>query len=174
VAIFNLCLDDDLAGRFDAWAVDRGGRSMALRRLIDQASGEGRAAAFTPDGGERRPVNLRVRLSAADGAGLATAAAEMGLSRNAWATALICHRLQGRPTFPPGQDVTLLAMLTELRRIAVGANQIARALSAAAVAGEELDLALSYFNDLRAEVRGHMRDLFEAFEGNHTYWSVAA
>jgi hypothetical protein len=173
VAIFNLYLDDHLAGRFDAWAADRGGRSLALRHLIDQASREGRATAFTPGGGERRPVNLRVRLSAADGAGLSAAAAEMGLTRNAWVAALVRHRLLGRPTFPPDQDVTLLAMLTELRRIAVGANQIARALSAATVAGEELDLELSYFNDLRAEVRGHMRDLFEAFEGNHTYWSVA-
>jgi hypothetical protein len=171
VAIFNLSLDDDLAARFDAWSADRGGRFVVLRRLIDQASREGRPAAYTPGGGERRPVRLAVWMHATDEVGVAAAAAGMGLSRSAWAAALIRHRLQGRPTFPPDQGVTLLAAQTELRRIAVNVNQIARAQNTVAKDSHAPDLELAYLDDLRAEIRGHLRRIFEAFDGNHAYWS---
>jgi hypothetical protein len=174
VAIFNLRLDDELAARFDAWAADRGGRFVVLRQLIDQVSREGRPAAFTHGGGERRPVRMTVRLSPADRVGLSAAAAEMGLTRHAWACALIRHRLQGRPTFPPNQEVTLLAAQTELRRIAVNINQIARAQNTMVTAGVAPDLELSDLDNLRAEIRGHMRGIFEALAGNHTYWSGGA
>lgn len=172
VAIFNLRLDDDLAGRFDAWSAGRGGRSVALRRLIDQVSREGRPAAFTPS--ERRCVQVGFWLSTADGVRLAAAAAEMGLRRGAWVGALVRHRLRGQPTFPPDQGVNLLAAQTELRRIAVNLNQIARAQNKVVRDGEAPDLDLSGLDDLRAEVRGHMRRVFEALAGNHAYWSGGA
>jgi hypothetical protein len=174
VAIFNVRLEDELAGRFDAWAARRGGRSAALRQLIDLASREGQPAAFAPERAAARPVKLTVRLSAVDGAGLGAAAAEMGLTRNAWTAALVRHRLHGRPTFPPAEAMVLMAVQTELRRIGVNINQIARALNTAVLEGKVLDLELSYLDDLRGEIRGHMRDLREAFAGNLTYWSVAA
>lgn len=174
MAIFNVRLEDELAGRFDAWAGGRGGRSAELRQLIELASRDGQPAAFVPGGATARPVKLTVRLSAADGIGLDAAAAEMGLTRNAWAAALIRRRLQGQPTFPPAEALTLTAVQTDLRRIGVNINQIARALNTAVMEGKVLDLELSSLDDLRAEIRGHMQDLREAVAGNLTYWSVAA
>jgi hypothetical protein len=170
MADFKLRLSDDLAARFDIWAGAQGGRSPALRHLIGQACADDGAA---PDGTGRlgpRPVKLTVRLTAADGRGLGAAAAKMGLTPNAWAAAVIRRRLHGRPTFPRPAVMSLIAMQTELRRVGVNVNQIARALNTAVVEGRVLDLELTYLDDLRGEIRGHMAGLREAFAGNLAYW----
>jgi hypothetical protein len=67
-----------------------------------------------------------------------------------------------------------MATQAELRRIGVNINQIARALNTAVMEGKVLELELSYLDDLRAEIRSHVRDLRDAVSGNLTYWSVAA
>lgn len=169
MADFKLRLSDDLAGRFDAWAADRGGRSPALRHVIERAcSGAPKAGGRLP----ARPVKLTLRLAAADGRRLNSAAAEMGLTRNAWAAALVRRRLAGRLTFRPAEATSLLAIQGELRRIGVNVNQIARALNTAVMEGKVLDLELAYLDDLRAEIRAHMLTLREAFEGNLAYWDA--
>jgi hypothetical protein len=172
MADFKLRLPNDLATRFDGWAAERGGRSPALRHLIEQASGHGPRSCEAPGRLGSRPMKLTVRLAAADGRGLDTAAAEMGLTRNAWAAALIRQRLHGRPTFCRSEELSLIAMQTELRRIGVNVNQIARALNTAVMEGKVLDLELAYLDDLRAEIRAHMLALHEAFKGNLAYWQV--
>jgi hypothetical protein len=169
---FKLRLSDDLAARFDGWASDRGGRSPALRYLIEQASGADAPSREAPVRLGPRPVKLTVRLAAADGRGLDAAATEMGLTRNAWAAALIRRRLHARPTLRRSDELSLLAMQTELRRIGVNVNQIARALNTAVMEGKVLDLELAYLDDLRAEIRAHMAALHGAFEGNLGYWQV--
>jgi hypothetical protein len=130
---------------------------------------------MAPDGAGRldpRPVKLTVRLTAMDGLGLDAAAAEMGLTPNAWAAAVIRRRLHGRPTFTRPDVISLIAMQTELRRVGVNVNQIARALNTAVLESRVLDLELRYLDDLRAEIRGHMTGLREAFEGNLAYWDA--
>jgi len=169
MADFKLRLSDDLAGRFDAWAADRGGRSPALRQVITEACATPAGAASRLP---TRPEKLTVRLSAADARGLARAAAEMGLTRNGWAAAVLRRRLQGRPSFPPRDSEALLAMQAELRRIGVNVNQIARALNTAVLEGQVLDLELSYLDALRTETRAHLLALREAFEGNLAYWDA--
>jgi hypothetical protein len=170
MADFKLRLPDDLAARFDGWAAERGGRSPALRHLIEQASGPGALSCEPPVRLGSRPLKLTVRLAAVDGRDLDAAAAEMGLTCNAWAAALIRRRLHARPTFRRSDELSLLAMQTELRRIGVNVNQIARALNTAVMEGKVLDLELTYLDDLRAEIRAHMLALYEAFEGNLAYW----
>ena len=61
-------------------------------------------------------------------------------------------------------------MQTELRRIGVNINQIARAVNTAVMEGRVLDLELAYLDDLRAEIRAQLVELREAFEGNLAYW----
>ncbi|HEX5262658.1 MAG TPA: plasmid mobilization relaxosome protein MobC [Phenylobacterium sp.] len=172
MADFKLRLSDDLATRFDRWAAERGGRSPALRHLIDQASGGGAPSSEQQRRLGQRSMKLTVRLAAADSPGLDAAAAEMGLTRNAWAAALIRQRLRARPTFRRSDELSLFAMQAELRRIGVNVNQIARALNTAVMEGKVLDLELTYLDDLRAEIRAHMLALQEAFEGNLAYWQA--
>jgi hypothetical protein len=172
MADFKLRLPDDLAARFDGWAAERGGRSPALRHLIEQASASAAPSRAALSRLGARPMKLTVRLAAADGRGLDDAATEMGLTRNAWAAALIRWRLHAKPTFRRSDELSLLAMQTELRRIGVNVNQIARALNTAVMEGKVLDLELAYLDDLRAEIRSHMLALHEAFEGNLAYWQA--
>jgi hypothetical protein len=166
VANFNVRVQDDVAARFDGWAGLHGGRSPALRHLIETAC-EG--AKQAPRLG-RRPAKFTVRLTVDDAAGLATAAAEMGLTPNAWAAAVLRHRLRGRPTFGRGEELALIATQAELRRIGVNVNQIARALNTAVMEGKVLDLEMAYLEDLCEELRGHIAGLGEAFAGNLAYW----
>ena len=172
MANFNVRVPDDLAARFDGWAGDVGGRSPALRRLIAQAcSGAGSGG---PGAGALgcRPRKLTVRLTALDSLGLDAAAAEMGLTPNAWAAALVRRRLRDRPTFGSSDVAPLFAIQSELRRIGVNVNQIARALNTAVLEGRVLDTELTAVDDLRRELRAHMGGLREAFAGNLAYWEV--
>jgi hypothetical protein len=172
MADFKLRLSDELAARFDAWAADHGGRSPALRHVIAQACTSPRMAAPGPGRLGTRPVKLTVRLAAEDARGLAGAAAEIGLTPNAWAAAVVRRKLHGRPTFGRPDVMSLLAIQTELRRVGGNVNQIARALNTAVGEGRVLELELAYLDDLRAEIRGHMAGLREAFEGNLDYWDA--
>lgn len=172
MAIINVRVSDEMVARFDGWAAERGGRSAALRLLIDRASRAETTAAPMPSRRAARPVKLTVRLSVADGRGLDTASAAMGLTRNAWAAALIRRRLHARPTFSRPDELSLIDVQAELRRIGVNINQIARALNTAVMEGKVLDLELAYLDELRAEIRGHMLALREAFEGNLAYWEA--
>ncbi|MGH6911844.1 MAG: hypothetical protein ACREEG_16785, partial [Phenylobacterium sp.] len=83
MANFNVRVPDEAAARFDAWAGAWGGRSPALRRFIVEAPAGGEPA-FAAGRLAARPVKLTVRLTAADGVGLEAAAAEIGLTPNAW------------------------------------------------------------------------------------------
>jgi hypothetical protein len=170
MANFNVRISDDLAARFDGWAGDHGGRSPALRHLIAGACAGKNAAATTPNRLAARPVRLTVRLTRLDGRGLDAEARKAGLTRSAWIAALVRRRLAGKPTFSRPDEVALLAIQAEFRRIGVNVNQIARALNTAVMEGKVLELEIAYLDDLRAEIVGHMAVLREAFEGNLAYW----
>ena len=167
MATLSLRVADASLARFDAWAGPQGGRAPVLRRLMDEA-------AAPPSASDSRlpvrPLKLTVRLTAADGCGLADEAQAMGLTPNAWAAALIRHRLHGRPTFTREGETALIAIQAEYRRIGTNVNQIARALNTAVLEGAVLDLELSYLEDLRTELRAHMFALREAVAGNLAYW----
>ena len=172
VANFNVRVADGMAARFDAWAAGQGGRSPALRHLIEAACPP--AAAALPGGPlGPRPVKLTVRLTARDAEGLDAVAGELGLTRSAWSAALIRRSLQGRPTFRRSDELVLLATLSELRRIGVNVNQMARALNTAVLEGRVLDTQLIAVDGLRRELRAHLHGLREAFEGNLTYWATS-
>lgn len=168
MANLSVRVPDDLLAQFDTWAGSHGGRAPALRRLMEEACGS--TAAGEPLG--KRPVKLTVRLRADDAAGLEREARSMSLTANAWAAALIRRRLTGRPTFCRPDEIAVIAIYGELRRIGVNVNQIARALNSAVTEGKVLDLELAYLEELRAEVRAHMAAVGESFRGNLAYWDA--
>lgn len=107
-----------------------------------------------------------------DGAkGLDAMAAKAGLTRNAWAAALIRRRLHNRPTFAREDETALLAAHVELRRIAMILNQMARAMGVSeAAAGGVVDIAA--LADFRIEIRAHMAALHQAIAGNLDFWKT--
>lgn len=167
MANFNVRVPDEVAARFDGWAGLHGGRSPALRHLIETACAG--STAGEPLG--RRPTKLTVRMTTDDAAALVTAAAETGLTPNAWAAASLRYRLRGCPTFARCDELALIEVQGELRRIGININQIARALNTAVMEGKVLDLELTYLDALRSELADHINGLGEAFAGNLAYWA---
>ena len=96
----------------------------------------------------------------------------MGLTPNAWVAALVRNRLRGTPRFRRPEELALIALHAEVRRIGVNVNQIARALNTAVMEGRVLDTELGAVEELRRELRAHMVGLGEAFRGNLAYWAV--
>jgi len=168
---FTLRLPPDLARRFDAAAVARGGRSRYLRTVMEAAAQAPLPAADpTPPGATS--TKLTLRLSGDDMAMLEAEAARAGLLRTQWAVMLIRRRLHGRLQLTPPEAMALISVRRELHRIGVNINQIARALNTAVMEGAVLDLEVAQLAAFAAEIRGHLDGLDEAFAGNLAYWSA--
>jgi hypothetical protein len=164
-------VSDELAARFDAAATLAGGRSALLRRLVGEAV---RGVPDEPPATQRAPSasRLMVRLGPAETDHVDAEAGAMGLRRAGWVAALVRRHATGRPAFDRSQELALIAIQGELRRIGVNVNQIARALNTAVLEGRVLETELTYIDDLRRELAHHMRAVRDAFEGNLAYWAV--
>lgn len=164
-------VSDEMANRFDAAAAPVGGRSALLRRLVEGAARAGPAVA-SKGTGPRDALRLMVRLAAPEARHVTDQAAGLSLPRAAWVAALVRRHASGAPRFPRPDELALIAIHGEVRRIGVNVNQIARALNTAVMEGRVLDTELGAVDDLRRELRAHIAGLGEAFAGNLTYWAV--
>ncbi|TAJ71791.1 MAG: plasmid mobilization relaxosome protein MobC [Phenylobacterium sp.] len=162
---------DDVAARFDAAAASTGGRSALLRRLVEGSAG-GAGLDPSASSGLRDALRLMVRLAAPEARHVADQARSLSLPRAAWVAALVRRHATGAPRFPRSEELALLAIHGEVRRIGVNVNQIARALNTAVMEGRVLDTELGAVDDLRRELRAHIAGLGEAFAGNLAYWAV--
>ncbi|WP_293454601.1 plasmid mobilization relaxosome protein MobC [Phenylobacterium sp.] len=162
----------DLAARFDAAAAPVGGRSALLRRLVESAAGAGPPAASPTAPGRRDAMRLMVRLAAPEARHVRDQAAALSLPRAAWVAALVRRHASGAPRFARPDELALIAIHGEVRRIGVNVNQIARALNTAVMEGRVLELELGAVDDLRGELAAHIAGLGEAFAGNLAYWAA--
>jgi hypothetical protein len=87
--------------------------------------------------------------------------------------ALVRRRVRNAPTFSRAEAPSLIEIYTELRRLSVSLNQILRAENTGAEQGQNASLDANALDDLRREIRVHMRALKKAFEGNLAYWEIA-
>ncbi|MGX5636844.1 plasmid mobilization relaxosome protein MobC [Brevundimonas diminuta ATCC 11568] len=165
-----LRLPPDLARRFDAAAVARGGRSRYLRTLMEAAA-QAPLPALEPAAPSAKSAKLTLRFSDDDMAMLQAEAGRAGLLRTQWAAALIRRRLNGRLQLTPPEAIALIGVRRELHRIGVNINQIARALNTAVMEGAVLDLEVAQLAAFASEIRAHLSGLDEAFAGNLAYWS---
>jgi hypothetical protein len=171
VPTFSVRVPDDLAVRFDAAAAAFGGRSARLRQLI-LADGALIQTATPQMRARRDGARIMVRLEPSDAVALHAAAAAMRLTRASWVAALVRRRLRSKPAFGRPDELALIAIQAELRRIGVNVNQIARALNTAVLEGKVLELEIAYLENLRTELQAHLFTLREAFEGNLAYWDA--
>lgn len=172
MAVLSVRLPDDLGKRFDAAAAASGGRSARVRRLIEADLGDTPVMAGAPRG-PRSAARLMVRLAAHEAWHVEAQARALGLARATWVAALVRRHAGGRLTFSRTETVDLSAIQTELRRIGVNINQIARALNTAVMEGRVLELELAEVAALQVELRAHVRALRDAFDGNAAYWEVS-
>lgn len=171
MSVLSVRVPDDLAVRFDAAADPMGGRSALLFRLVDGAAAPV-ADPLTRPRFKRNACRLMVRLAPPEATHVGREAATLGLPRATWVAALVHRHATGGARFARPDELILIAIQGELRRVGVNVNQIARALNTAVMEGRVLDLELSYLDDLQREIRGHMEGLREAFAGNLAYWDA--
>lgn len=170
MVLFSVRVDDELGARFDAAAARAGGRSALLRRCIQERASVGSQVPV------RRPpatARLMVRLAAADAEAVGREAAAMGLRPSGWVSGLVAARLRGAARFARGEELALIAIQGEVRRIGVNLNQMARALNTAVLEGRVVELQLAAVGDLRTELQGHLTGVRRAFAGDHSYWATA-
>jgi len=171
VTVLSTRVSDELANRFDTAARSVGGRSALLRRLVEGAASAGPAVASGAPG-RRDALRLMVRLAAAEARHVSDQAASLSLPRAAWVAALVRRHASGAPRFARPDELALIAIHGEVRRIGVNINQIARALNTAVMEGRVLDTEVGAIDDLRRELRAHIAGLGEAFVGNLAYWAA--
>ena len=147
------------------------GRSALLHQLIREAAGSELTEA-APTHSRRDALRLMVRLAARDAAHVQEQSARMGLPKSSWVAALVTAHARGSPRFSRPDELAVIGVYGELRRIGVNVNQIARRLNTAATEGLRLDTQLNTIEDLREEVRAHIAALSEAFGGNLAYWKT--
>lgn len=169
--VLSVRVSDDLARRFNMAADPVGGRSALLFHLVDGAAAPAVEASPAPH--QRRDAcRLMVRLALPEAGHVTREALAFGIGRATWVAALVRRHAIGRPRFSRSDEVALLAIQGELRRIGVNVNQIARALNTAVMEGRMLDLELAYLDDLRREMRESLTAVAEAFAGNLAYWDT--
>lgn len=173
MSVLSVRVPDDLAARFDAAARPLGGRSALLFRLVDGATPPELVAPHAAVA-RRDACRLMVRLAGPEAAHVTREAAALGQPKSTWVAALVRRHTTRGARFCRVDELALIAIQGELRRIGVNVNQIARALNTAVMEGRVLDLELTYLDDLRAEMRGHLDAIREAFAGNLAYWDACA
>jgi hypothetical protein len=175
MATFSVRIPEDLAARFDRAAAPAGGRSAMLRRLIRSAvaseSPSPNMAApmkVMPQSGQAR---VMVRLSPLEAAAVDREAGVMELRRATWIAALVRRRVLGRPTFARSEALQLALIRSEIRRIGLNVNQIARTL---AQSGRLLgfDHELAALEALRRELSAQIAAIGDGLKGNLDYWDA--
>lgn len=169
MAKFSVSVPDDTAARFDAATAPLGGREASLRRMVTIVARRAPLTKIKSRQGQEK-VRLDLCLSARDVVAIDLEAAALGMTRNGWAIGLVRRRVHGRPTFTQPDELSLIAILMELRRIGVHISQVTRVMSLALVSGEKANLDRAYLDEMRAEIRDCMSRLRQAFDGNLAYW----
>lgn len=171
MATFSLRIPDDLAARFDAVAASVGGRSKALRSMIERVSGPGQTPKAPPAIRSRGSNRIYVRLSDGELSQLDYEATQRGVKRTDWIAGVIRSRLP--LTVPPRDSLeTLIDIRRELRTIGKNVNQAVHALHSANMEESRLDLEreAARVAAFQALVAQQIEAIGEALDGDLSYW----
>jgi hypothetical protein len=173
MAHFTVRLPERLAAAFDALASAQGGRSRALRRLMEQSTSAGPVANGSGDDGAPRGKSNKItlRLRSAELAALDEASAAVGLRRTEWASACLRGTLLGKPSFNRAESQALVESRQDLARISANLRELVRSVREGDTPVDELADALASVERFRHEIRVHLEEIRDAIEGRSTYWA---
>jgi len=162
-----------MAAAFDQYATNRGGRSAALRALVEQALKVSGRPAEPVAAAKAEGSGLVVRLSSEDLARLDEECRAVGMTRRQWLTSCIRNRLHGTRHFGQVDRERIARSVKELREIKTSLFRYAGALERS-----PRDLALiekhhSLVAHLQTEITRNLRAIEGAFKGNDGYWRGA-
>ena len=156
----------------------QGGTAARSRRRNRRRSAETSRGAQTPalpHRPKRDPspiVQITIRLSSHDVARVDARAAAAGLSRCGWVLALVRNHLDQAPKFRRQDEVAIIGIYDQLRRIANHLTQRSQLISGQS--GDQPDAQKrAELETLTLEIRMHMTALKTAFKGNLDSWRIA-
>lgn len=169
MAFLGFHVDDALAEKFAAMAANEGGKSALMRRLVEQAVGNGKAPAQgTIATGTSRKVTIRLRES--ELRLLETIAARRGMNRTQWIASLVRARLGFPVQQTHDERQALRAVARELNYIGSNINQIARAANLDRLIGRSVKIEAEAIREASARIEGALAELRAALKRNADYW----
>ena len=157
-----LRVSDELALQFAALAATEGGKSVLIRRLMENAVGAPSSKRGPVAVGAPQKVTVRFRESEMHQ--LREMASARGMTRTQWITSLVRSRLGAPAQQSDGEREELRTIARELNRIGGNINQIARAANA----GDSTKLGGSRYG--LDEARLALEALQGVLDRTSTYW----
>jgi hypothetical protein len=169
MAFLGFHVDDALAEKFAVMAADEGGKSALMRRLVEQAVGNGKSPAQgTMTTGAARKVTIRLRES--ELRLLATIAASRGMNRTQWIALLVRARIGSPVQQTHDERQALRAVARELNHIGGNINQIARAANLDRLIGRSVKIEAEAIREASARIEAALAELRAALKQNADYW----
>ena len=168
-------IDADTLAAFDDYAEARGGRSAALRQMIEQAVKEsvGRPFLDRPEGVARNRVSLR--FTDVEIAVIEVRAAQRSTDRAGWIKALVRRHLALKSRVDDGLLAELAPIRMQLLRIGRNLNQAMKAANAAMLetVDKQIEPELRRIADMRMDISEQVAAVGDAMRGDASYWAVA-
>jgi len=169
MAFLGFHIDDALAEKFTAMATSEGGKSALMRRLVEQAVGNGTTPAqgLIVMGASRK---VTIRLSESELQLLAAVAAQRGMNRTQWIASLVRARLGSPVQQTHYERLALRGVARELNRIGGNVNQIAHAANLDRLIGRSVKIEADVIREASACIEAALAELREALRRNADYW----
>ncbi|MGE3265773.1 plasmid mobilization protein [Methylocystis sp.] len=150
-------------------AANEGGKSAAMRRLVEHAIGNETSPA---EGAMRTGASRKVtiRLCESELGLLATIAAQRGMNRTQWIASLVRARLGFPVQQTHDERQALRAVARELNRIGGNINQIAHAANLNRLIGQSVKIEAEAIREASAQIEGALVELRAALKRNADYW----
>lgn len=168
-------IDAATLAAFDAFAEGRGGRSVVLRQLVEQAT---RANADAPRVEPRESTatnRISLRFTDIENAVLEYRATQRSTDRPGWIKALVRRHLGLKSRVDDGLLAELAPIRMQLLRIGRNLNQAMKAANASMLEGGDKQIGgeLQRIADMRMEVSEQITAVGQAMRGDTSYWAVA-
>lgn len=168
-------IDAATLAAFDTFAEGRGGRSVVLRQMIEQAAS---ANADAPRVDRRESVatnRVSMRFTDVENAVLEHRASQRSTDRSGWIKALVRRHLGLKSRVDDGLIAELAPIRMQLLRIGRNLNQAMKAANASMMPDGDKQIGgeLRRIADMRMEVSEQVAAVGDAMRGDTAYWAVA-
>jgi hypothetical protein len=160
---------------FDAFAEGRGGRSVVLRQLVEQAARENVDAPRVERRGSAASNRVSLRFTDVENTVLEHRASQRSTDRSGWIKALVRRHLCLKSRVDDGLISELAPIRMQLLRIGRNLNQAMKAANASMLPDGDKQIGgeLRRIADMRTEVSEQVAAVGDAMRGDTSYWAVA-
>lgn len=174
-AMLSVRVDADALKAFDRLAVGRGGRSVLVRQMIDEAvqGSLDRPLIARPEGAARNRISLS--FTDVEIAVIEVRASQRSTDRASWIKALVRRHIGLKSRVDDGLLAELAPIRMQLLRIGRNLNQAMKAANTAMLetGDKQIEPELHRIAEMRMEISEQIAAVGDAMCGDVSYWTVA-